>query len=318
MRICIVTPAPPGASHGNNITAQRWHGIFQDLGHEVVILREYSGDKCDLLVALHAGKSASVVEQFAGAHPGAPIVVALTGTDLYPDLASSGVNISTLDMAERLVVLQPLAIQQLPMHLRARARVIYQSVAPLAPGAPEPPATDAFDAVLLAHLRPVKDPFRLAEATRLLPPDSRVRVRHLGAARQPEMAQRAKQEMAINPRYHWLGDVPRGEALRILAGSRLMVLTSKHEGGANVISEAIAAAVPVISSRIPGSVGLLGPDYLGYFAPGNTAELACLLREAETDPNLVEVLRQRIVALKPIVDPAGERQRWSSLLAEIT
>jgi len=314
MRICIVTPTPPRTYHGNAVTALRWQSILKDLGHQVEVTQEYSDGAFDVLVALHARKSAPSVERFIEAWPGAPVVVALTGTDLYPDLATSGVPYAVLDAAARLIVLQPLGIEQLPAHLRPRARVIFQSVPPLSG---ETPRTDVFQVIQLAHLRPVKDPFRLAEASRLLPPDSRIQVVHLGGVREPEMAERARQEMAINLRYRWLGEVPRPEALRVLARSRLLALTSKHEGGANAISEAVAASVPVISSRIPGSLGLLGPDYPGYFTPGNTVELACLLCRAETEPSLLDNLARRVTGLRAQFDPGLERDRWRSLLAEI-
>jgi glycosyltransferase involved in cell wall biosynthesis len=114
----------------------------------------------------------------------------------------------------------------------------------------------------MGHLRAVKDPFRTAEAARLLLASSRVCVLHLGGPLEAGMAERAQAEMASNPRYRWPGDLPRWRALRLLARSRLLVaLTSIMEGAANVVTEALAVSVPVVSSRIPGSIGLLEPDY---------------------------------------------------------
>jgi glycosyltransferase involved in cell wall biosynthesis len=78
-------------------------------------------------------------------------------------------------------------------------------------------------------------------------------------------------------RYGWRGAVPRTEALAVLARSRLLALTSLQEGGANVVSEALAAGVPIVSSAIPGSIGLLGADYPGYFPVGDTEALATVL-----------------------------------------
>jgi glycosyltransferase involved in cell wall biosynthesis len=63
--------------------------------------------------------------------------------------------------------------------------------------------------------------------------------------------------MAANPRYRWLGELPRWQALRVLARSHVLVLSSLTEGGANVISEALALGVPIVASRIAGSMGLL-------------------------------------------------------------
>ena len=130
---------------------------------------------------------------------------------------------------------------------------------------------------VIGHLRDVKDPFRAAEAARRLPARSRIRIVHLGAAETPQWTARAQAEMKANPRYVWRGDRPRAEVRRLLGRARAMVLSSLSEGGANVISEAVAAGVPVLASRIDGSVGLLGRDYPGYFPVGDTAALARLL-----------------------------------------
>jgi glycosyltransferase involved in cell wall biosynthesis len=166
-------------------------------------------------------------------------------------------------------------------------------------------------------LRPVKDPFRTARAAHLLPASSRLRVLHLGAALSDDMEHQARAEQAGNPRYRWLGELPRRRALRTLARCRLLALTSVSEGGANAISEAVTASVPVLSSRIPGSVGLLGADYPGYFPVGDTAALAGLLHRAETDELFRGELGRRCDALRPLFDPARERRSWEELLREL-
>lgn len=315
MRIALVYPTAP-AVHGNAVTAQRWAGILRELGHDITMLHDYDGQPYDALVALHAQKSAAAVAAFRDACPGRPVIVALTGTDLYPDLEATGVSEATLASAARLVVLQSLGVAQLPEMLRPRVRVVVQSVPPI----PRvPPSPDRFEVAFLAHLRPVKDPLRLAAATRLLPAASRIQVRHAGAAYTDDAAAKAAAESATNARYEWLGPLPRDEALRLLARSRLLVLTSLHEGGANVVSEALAAGVPVVSSHIPGSVGLLGDDYPGYYPPGDADALARLLDRVErNDAGLYDELARRCAALRAEVDPERERAAWRNLLAEVT
>ncbi|MGH3493449.1 MAG: selenoneine biosynthesis selenosugar synthase SenB [Sciscionella sp.] len=319
MLICLITPAARHTFHGNRVTAQRWAGMLSEMGHRVQVAQEYRDQPADLLLALHARKSAASVRRFRSQHPNAPIVLALTGTDLYPDLVTAGVSLDVLEMADRLVVLQHLATRQVPQRLAGRARVIHQSVAPHVTGS-TPPARSGttFDVALLAHLRPVKDPLLGAAAARLLSPDSRVRIRHAGAVIDPELGRRAEQETRRNPRYDWLGERSRDEALSLLRGSRLLLLTSRHEGGANVISEALAAGVPVVCSAIPGSIGLLGESYPGYFPTGDPAALADLLAAFEADRDDIRTAaEEHCTALRPLVDPATEGAAWARLLAEL-
>src|SRR5262249_34052474 len=249
------------------------------------------------------------------ANPHAAIVIALTGTDLYPDRASAGVDPSVLSLAARLVVLQPRAAEQLDPAMRRRARVIVQSVPAITR---RPPRADCFEAAFLAHVRGVKDPLRPAAAVRLLPPGSRVPGTPAGGAIDAALGRQAAGESAANPRYDWLGPLPRDEVLAILARSRLLLLTSRHEGGANVLSEALAASVPIIASAIPGSTGLLGEDYPGLFPVRRTDRLAGALEAAEQDRDgYYRALRSRCEALRPMVDPARERQAWAGLLTEL-
>lgn len=315
MRIFVVTPAPPRSHNGNRITALRWQRLLSRLGHQVEVGERWDGQDCDVLVALHARRSADSVARYRAERPRAPLVVALTGTDVYRDLATSPEAQRSVEAGDRLVVLQALAVEELPPAARGRARVIHQSVEP--PQAARTPSPGRFGVVVLAHLRDVKDPFLAAEAAGLLPEDSRVAVTHLGAALEDGMAERARAEAATNARYAWLGDVDRDEALSLLAGAELLVLTSKLEGGANAVSEALACGVPVIASDIPGSVGLLGADYPGYFPAGDAGALAAALRRAETDAAFYAELATRCAKLSGLVDPAEEQARWASLLAEL-
>jgi putative glycosyltransferase (TIGR04348 family) len=315
MNILLVTPAPPRSLKGNRVTALRWARLLRKLGHRVRIGQEYHGERCDVLVALHAGRSAASIARYRSEHPDAPLVLALTGTDLYGDIHTSLAAQRSLELANRYVVLQPEGIAELPEHLQSRARVIYQSV--VAPRSLPQPREGIFEVCVMGHLRPVKDPFRTARAARLLPASSRIQILHLGAALSDDMAEQARAEMAENPRYRWLGERPRSQALRILARCRLLVLTSQLEGGANVISEALAVGVPVLSSRISGSIGLLGREYPGYFPYSDTQALADLLARAETEEAFYQELQRHCAQLPSLVDPERELRSWEGLLQEL-
>ena len=164
----------------------------------------------------------------------------------------------------------------------------------------------------------MKDPFRTADAVRLLPASSQIKVLHAGAALSPDMESEALAKTKSNPRYRWLGELPPWKTLRLLAGSRLLALTSQMEGGANVVSEALACSIPVISSRISGSIGLLGEDYPGYFPVGDTQALADLLHRLETDQSFYLSLKAWCHRRKEIVSPDREKQSWECLLQKIS
>ena len=315
MKICLVTPAPTYSRKGNRVTALRWARILRELGHRVVITEEYQGKRCDVLVALHARRSYASIVRFRHKHPELPLILALTGTDLYGDIHTDVSAQESLEMADRFILLQPAGIAELSDHLRHKVWVIYQSIT--APPGQFVPKKSVFELCVLGHLRPVKDPFRTAMAVRKLPPSSRIQVVHVGGALTDDMRVQADAEAAANPRYRWLGELPRWRALRVLARSRVLVLTSQMEGGANAVSEAIACSVPVISSLISGSIGLLGEDYPGYFPVEDTQGLTDLLMRLETDAAFYYTLKTWCERLKPIVDPDRERQSWKRLLQDL-
>jgi putative glycosyltransferase (TIGR04348 family) len=330
MRIGIVTPAPPGSHYGNRITALRWARILRRLGNRVSILQTYAGQPYDLLVALHARRSHSSIITFKRQNLDAPVIVALTGTDLYRDIRANHLARESLDLAARIVVLQPKAIEELRPSLRDKTRVIYQSVedkqahrgmrgrsSKTTLNKHEARSTRSFDVCVIGHLRFVKDPFRTAMAARLLPPSSRMRVLQVGGAMTDAMAAKALREMRINQRYEWLGERRRTDVSRVLANSQVCVISSRMEGGANVLSEAITASVPILASRIDGNIGILGGDYPGYFDVGSTKELAYLLTRVETSPEYLAELRDRVKSLSVLFTPAREQKAWSNLNKEL-
>ncbi len=313
LRITLVCPAPPGSRQGNRITALRWARALRRLGHRVRIAME--ADDADLLVALHARKSADATLAFRKRHPDRPLVVALTGTDLYKDLPGNANARRSLRIADRLILLQPAALARLPAAARRKARVIHQSAIP--PARRVRPARDRFEVCVLSHLRGVKDPFRAALAARRLPGASRIRIVHAGRALTPSMSARARAEMERNPRYRWVRERSHAAARALLARSRLLVLSSRMEGGANVIGEAAVCGVPMIASRIDGSVGLLGARYPGLFSLGDTRALTSLLGRAETEPRFLARLRRETARIAPLFRPSREQRAWQSLIREL-
>jgi putative glycosyltransferase (TIGR04348 family) len=268
------------------------------------------------MVAIHAWRSAESIRRFRERFPERPLIVALSGTDIYDYIdRDPGPTLHSLACADRLIALQDLARRRVPARFRRKVRTMHQSAPPL-PLA-DLGTTRHFDVAVIGHLREVKDPLRAAEAARRLPARSRIRVVHLGAAETSQWRARAQAEMRANPRYVWRGDRPRAQVRRLLGRARAMVLSSLSEGGANVVSEAVAAGIPVLASRIDGSVGLLGRDYPGYFPVGDTAALARLLHRIETSPAFLTRLRRAVVRRAHLFRPAREKAAWRKLIGEI-
>lgn len=312
--IGIVSPAQE-IRGGNRVTAARWARIFRELRWGFFEEASWSGRSCDALVALHARRSHDSIVRFSQAHPERPLIVAATGTDVYGDASISAEARDSFLRATRIVVLQPRALERLPEATRGRARVVYQSVT--VPDRRPPKAEDAFQVCSMAHLRSIKDPLLPARAARLLPASSRVRVVHLGGVIEESQRGDLEREQRENPRFLWLGERPRSEALDVLARSRLFVSSSRHEGGSNAISEALALGLPVLATAIPGSLGLLGDDHPGLYPVGDARKLADLLHRAETDPEYLASLERHSVALAGLTDPARELESWRALLAEV-
>jgi putative glycosyltransferase (TIGR04348 family) len=315
MNIRLVTPAPPGSRAGNRTSANRWATLFRRLGHRVTVSTDYRGEAADLMVALHAWRSADAIARFATAHPERALVVVVTGTDAYRFIHSHRkTTLASLDAADHIVGLHDLLGNALPEKYQEKLRIILQSATPR--GHREP-AKRSFRVCFAGHLREEKDPLRPALAVRDLPPGSRIRVDAYGKAHDDAWASAAREEMRRNPRYRWHGEISHAELRRVYARSHLLVLPSVMEGGANVISEAVMAGLPVIASDIEGSRGLLGADYPGYYPVQDTDALRERLLRAESDSGYYSELQAACASLRECFMPQKEESGWSALLQEI-
>jgi putative glycosyltransferase (TIGR04348 family) len=309
MQIALITPYGPEHLNGNWHTTARWTRFLQDAGYTVNVSTQWDGKAADLMIALHARRSAPSIHAFAAQHPARPLIVVLTGTDLYRDIRHDASAQQSLRLAHRLVVLQEKGLDELDPALIHKARVIYQS----APDMPrQPQSRGKFEVLVIGHLREEKDPFRTALAAAYLPEQSGTQVTHIGRALSAVMEQTAKAVQAQIPRWHWLGGISHEAVIERLAHAHLLVVSSLMEGGANVICEALAAGVPVVASDIPGNTGMLGNDYPGYYPVGDERRLAQAISRAEHDPgfyaDLVRHCRQRRALMTPEREATSVRQ----------
>ena len=316
MRIVLVTPTGLKTRTGNRNTAVRWAAMLREMGYQTQLLNAWDGQAADMMIALHARRSHDSIRRFHASYPDRPLVVVLTGTDLYRDIRQDASAKSSLSMATLLLTLQDQGPLELSPSLRRKTRVLYQSAPQAAYAAKHRPGIRHFTVCVVGHLRQEKDPFRCAYALPYLPADSRIRVLHLGDAMDAVHEREALRLNQREPRYRWLGDVPQWRVRQIMARSQVMVLSSRMEGGANVISEALAIGLPVLASRVPGNVGMLGKDYAGYFPCGDEQALAALLVRAETDDSFYRTLEKQCAARRKRVLPEQERKSLSTIVKE--
>ena len=315
-QVVIVSPALRDANNGNWQTARRWRQHLAPLFPTRIVKRwpdAEAGRDC-VMIALHARRSADAIAAWSAAHPGRCLAVVLTGTDLYRDIQTDAAARRSLALAQRLVVLQECAPDALPVEVRGKSRVIFQSTATRQTLTKSPARLRV---VMVGHLREEKSPETLFAAARLLAQQPDIHIDHIGEALDPALGEAARATMVAAPNYRWLGGLPHEAVRRRIQRAHLLIHASRLEGGAHVIMEAVASGTPVLASHIPGNIGMLGADYAGYFPWGDAAALAALILRCQNDGHLLETLAAQCRARAPLFEPAAERIALRRLVAEL-
>jgi putative glycosyltransferase (TIGR04348 family) len=260
------------------------------------------------MIALHARRSAAAIQAWAEAFPHKPLIVVLTGTDLYRDIHTDADARRSLALATHLVVLQDAGLMALPQEWRGKAQVIYQSAPALKPARK---ASHSFRALMVGHLREEKDPLTYMKAAMNTPAvdlNTRIHFDQIGLALAPHFAEAARATAQQNLRYRWLGGLPRAATRQHIKRAHVLVNCSRMEGGAHVILEAIQSGTPVLASRISGNIGMLGPDYAGYFTLGDAEELAALVQRCAAEPAFLDALQSQCRARACLFAPEEEKR----------
>lgn len=308
-----MTPALAQANNGNWQTAHRWAGLLRP-AYRVRLAEHWSGGEDALLIALHARRSAASIAAWRAARPARPVLLVLTGTDLYRDIACDVSAQLSLAHADALVVLNELGPRQLPASLRHKAHVVLQSCAARQP---LPHTTRHLRAVMVGHLRDEKDPRTYWRAARRLAGRADIRMDHIGAALDPVLGQEAAALAAAQPTFRWLGGMAHAAVRRRIQAAHVLVHASRMEGGAHVVIEAIRSGTPVLASRIDGNVGLLGEGYEGLFEPGDDAGLAALLARARDDADMLPRLTAQLAPRAALFAPEAERATLRRLVGAL-
>ena len=312
--IVIVTPALAAANNGNWQTASRWAGMLA-ADYQVRLTDHWApGTDAQLMIALHARRSAPAMQAWRAAHPTKPLVLVLTGTDLYRDIQVDANAQASLALADRLVLLNELGAQALPAEHRVKAQLILQS----SPSRRTLAKTDRhLRALMVGHLREEKSPDTYFKAARLLAGRPDILLDHIGGDLDPALGAEARALAAVQPGYRWLGALPHARTRARIQAAHVLVHCSRMEGGAHVVTEALTSGTPVLASRIDGNLGLLGSDYPGLFDWGDAGALAALLRQARDNVAMLPGLQAACARRTALFHPDQERQTLRTLLAAL-
>jgi putative glycosyltransferase (TIGR04348 family) len=309
--LVIVSPALARANNGNWQTAKRYRQLLQ-AHFQVRLVSEWHGEQSDdLMIALHARRSHASIAAWHGLRGSSGLVVVLTGTDLYRDIQHDTQAQQSLDMAARLVVLQPLGLDALPASVRSKTSVVLQSTTPRRT---LPKTSRCVRAVMVGHLREEKSPRTLFEAAALLSQHPDIGIEHIGAELDPVLATLAHQTAAQFPHYQFTGALSYPRTRHQIQRAHVLVHTSVMEGGAHVLMEAICSGVPVIASRIAGNMGMLGADYAGLFPVGDAQALADMLIRFRRDGEFASLLKAQCAARAPLFSAEKESKGLLTIL----
>ena len=319
-RVLIISPALANANNGNWQTAWRWSRMLSPV-FDATIAQTWDGEPFDVMLALHARRSAGSIAAWAQARrssanaPG--LAVVLTGTDLYRDIQIDAQAQASLGFAQQLVVLQECGPDALPAAMRAKAQVIFQSTSTRET---LQKTKQHLRALMVGHLRDEKSPQTLFAVARLLADHPDILIDHIGEPLDAALGTQARTTAAAFPRYRWLGGLPHEATRRRIQRAHVLVHASSMEGGAHVVMEAVCSGTPVLASRIAGNVGMLGPDYPGYFEHGNAQALADLLvqcRNGHAEPGLYAQLQSHCTARAHLFDPEAEQAALIKLVHDL-
>ena len=330
---------------GNWRTASRYAQMLRASGINAAVFEPKDmADACahtgqrTVAIVLNAARSHQEITTFARA--GIPVMVVLTGTDLYGALAPDATGSERYGQAEKamhtaslLLTLQEEAkneVQQRWPKLADRVHSIIQTSPQRSPHAPRiTPNSKTVRFLIAAHIREEKDPRTAFLAFHKAFPDGwavrsegrRVPVRliHVGGRRDKSLAQELMQMGSNYPGILLEGSLSHAQTMRQMTHVHCLVQPSVSEGGALVVSEAVACRLPILASNIPSHRSQLGADYPGLFPVGSVSGLAELMTRFVGDQAFVDSLFAREAGLiSKLATPSHEREALAALVRRLS
>jgi putative glycosyltransferase (TIGR04348 family) len=311
--ICIISPALAAANNGNWQTAKRWQHMLSTDYH-VEIMLQWDGKPFDAMLALHARRSANSIAHWAAKFPERLVVLALTGTDLYRDIAVDAVAQQSLKLAHRLIVLQDMGPKSLPAEFQSKCQVIFQSTPRRQPVSK---TKQKLRALMVGHLRSEKSPETYFAAAKALAYRSDVVLDHIGAPLDADLGEQARRLASEVPIYRYLAEQTHAQTRARIARAHVLVHPSRMEGGAHVVMEAVMSGTPVLASHIDGNVGMLGADYDGYFPCGDAQALVNLLLRCKNEPLFLDHLNKQCALRSPLFEPRAEQAALLKIVSQV-
>jgi glycosyltransferase involved in cell wall biosynthesis len=341
----ILTPFGQKSGMGNWRTASRYAQMLRASGINASIYEPsqiedactHSGQRT-VAIVLNAARSSEAVTTFVAEQ--IPVMLVMTGTDLYGALSpeQSGSERyqraeQALHLARLILVLQAEAGDEIRRRwpkLADRVHCVLQTSAPRKPYAPVMTQHSKTIRFLVAgHIREEKDPrtafigfhraFPDGWATRADGGRVPVRLIHVGSHQDKMLAQELIRLGAQYPGILLEGPLSHAQTLRQMTHVHCLIQSSVSEGGALVVSEAVACRLPVIASAIPAHRGQMGADYPGFFKTGDPDDLARVLQQFVSDDVFVARLRESGQALASLLaSPTAEREALARLVRQLS
>jgi glycosyltransferase involved in cell wall biosynthesis len=268
VRVVLVTDALGPTPRGNRTTVERWlaHARKTDLvavPPDPDLKLDPAPDVVHGYHALHGGLAArAIADRYA-----CPLVISLGGTDLYALLRQEE-EAAIVEAVLRAATCITGAFDSFGEILEERLGLTCYVTVPRGVHVPTwarpKPPDGRLDVLLPSGLRPVKDPmFAIELATRLSERGLPLSLRVLGPSLDDAYVRRLL-ERSGNGEFIPFGEVPPERMAEAYGAADVVWNTALHEGGANVMLEAIAHGCALFARDVPGN-----HDFLkGADAPG--------------------------------------------------